>query len=276
LFDCGVTDLANTAAPLQVNIAGETARVDAWWIPSVLVWLVLGSFGLYTFWATTGEQANFAEIGPYISPFFSPNLKDYVPDWFEKFQWLSPAYLVIWAPLLFRGTCYYGRKIYYRAVFTPPACAVGPNQSISQLYEGERPFPFVLMNLHRFFFYIAVVLVVFHWYHFSQALQFANGTGIGVGSLVILVDALFLTLYVFSCHSWRHLLAGKLNCFSCSNFTDARYKAWVRQSWLNERHGLYFWLSLISVWFADVYIRQVAMGNWTDVVYIFGQGFTTL
>lgn len=268
--------MTNTAAPLQVNTVGQTERIDAWWVKSLLVITTLGLFTVYVLWATMPGQAQFAEIGPYISPFFSPNLKHVFPEWFDKLQWLSPAYLAIWAPLLFRGTCYYGRKMYYRALFTPPNCAVGPSQTVSQVYDGEQKFPFVLMNLHRFFFYIAVILVFFHWYHFISALSFGGKAGIGVGSLVVLLDTVFLSLYVFSCHSWRHLLAGKLNCFSCSNFTDTRYKAWLKQSWLNERHGLYFWLSLLSVWFADVYIRQVAMGNWTDIVYIFGQGFTTL
>jgi len=262
---------ANKAAPLQVNITGHTERADGWWIEPILIWLTLGGFTVYVLWALL-QNDNFS-WGPYLSPFYSPNLKHYFPAFFAQYPWLSPGVLVLWAPLLFRGTCYYGRRVYYRAAFTPPACAVGPSQTISPLYSGEKSFPFVLMNLHRYFFYLAIVLAVFHWSHFIDALRFPEGWGVGVGSLVMLVDATFLTLYVVSCHSWRHLLGGKLDCFSCSGMNMSRHDAYERQTKLNEYHGVFFWISLIAVWLADVYVRMVAMGVWTDHGYIFGKGW---
>ena len=56
--------------------------------------------------------------------------------------------------LLFRLTCYYYRKAYYRAFWlSPPACAVAePHQK----YTGETRFPLLGQNLHRYFFYAAV------------------------------------------------------------------------------------------------------------------------
>ena len=57
---------------------------------------------------------------------------------------------------LFRLTCYYYRKAYYRSFWlSPPACAVPEPHA---KYTGETRFPLILQNSHRYFFYAAVVL----------------------------------------------------------------------------------------------------------------------
>jgi len=62
-----------------------------------------------------------------------------------------PALLILVFPLGFRVTCYYYRKAYYRAFFLdPPACAVG--EPGKRRYRGETRFPFILQNLHRYFY----------------------------------------------------------------------------------------------------------------------------
>ncbi len=98
---------------------GAADRRDAWWVGPLTTAVVLGAFGIYATWAAA--QNGFYTYGPYLSPFYSPLLK---PDWLPA--WLSPAFLILGAPLGFRLTCYYYRKAYYRAFFfDPPACAVG-------------------------------------------------------------------------------------------------------------------------------------------------------
>ena len=67
---------------------------------------------------------------------------------------VSPALFILPFPLLFRATCYYYRKAYYRAFFwDPPACAVS-EVAPRKNYTGEREFPFILQNLHRYAFYL--------------------------------------------------------------------------------------------------------------------------
>jgi hypothetical protein len=245
----------------------STDRTDAWWLEPVLTVAALVLFTLYAGWA--GMQNAFYEWGPYISPFYSPNLKELFPSIFGSLA-VSPALLVVWAPLGFRATCYFYRRAYYRSFFwSPPACGV--EGSTSPTYRGEKYFPFVLQNLHRYFFYLAFLLVLIHWGHAVQAVFFKGQIGIGVGTLVIWLDTLFLTLYVFSCHSWRHLLGGKLDCFSCTSLNKLRHKAWERQSILNEKHMIFAWVSLFTVGFADFYIRMVAMGVIPDIrLFTFG------
>ena len=166
-------------------------------------------------------------------------------------------------PLSFRATCYYYRKAYYRAFFAdPPACAVGePKRS----YSGETKFPFILQNLHRYALYLAIIFIAFLWKDVYDAFWWDGKFGMGVGTLVLLVNILLLTTYTLSCHSLRHLAGGKLDCFSCASFGKPRHGAWSFLTGLNERHMLFAWMSLISVGFADFYIRMVASGVFRDV-----------
>jgi len=74
------------------------------------------------------------------------------------------------------------------------------------------------------------------------------------------VNVTLLSIYTLSCHSLRHLAGGKLDCFSCASFGKPRFKLWSWLSSLNERHMLFAWASLITVGFADFYIRSVKIG----------------
>jgi len=196
---------------------------------------------------------------PYISPFYSP-LIDARHRWWP----FSPAILILGGPLGFRATCYYYRKAYYRAFFLdPPACAV--SERSGRPYRGETAFPFILQNVHRYFFYLAVLFLCFLWYDAAHAFLFPEGFGIGVGSLVMLVNVVLLTTYTFSCHSLRHLAGGKLDCFSCTTFGPPRRTAWRWVSVLNERHMLWAWLSLFSVGLTDLYIRLLSVGVLKDI-----------
>jgi hypothetical protein len=230
---------------------GSTLRRDPWWIEILPVFVVLNAFGLYA--TLRAFEGKFFEWGPYLSPFYSP-LIDANHHWWK----FSPALIILGGPLAFRATCYYYRKAYYRAFFLdPPACAVGePRHS----YSGETKFPFLLQNLHRYFLYLAIIFICFLWKDAIHAFFFDGQFGIGVGSIVLLVNVCLLTTYTLSCHSLRHLAGGKLDCFSCATFGRPRHSAWSALSVLNERHMLFAWLSLFSVGLADFYVRLVSSG----------------
>ncbi len=248
--------MAATGAPAAGSGFGSTLRRDAWWVEILPVIVLLGGFGLYA--TLRAFEGKFYEWGPYLSPFYSP-LIDANHRWWK---W-SPAILILGGPLSFRATCYYYRKAYYRAFFAdPPACAVGePKRS----YSGETKFPFILQNLHRYALYLAIVFLAFLWKDAYDAFWWNGKFGMGVGTLVLLVNIILLTTYTLSCHSLRHLAGGKLDCFSCATFGKPRYSAWSFLTRLNERHMLFAWMSLISVGFADFYIRMVASGAFHDV-----------
>ncbi len=237
---------------------GQTERTDAWWALPLLQGIGLVVFFGYATWAALqGSHYELTEGGRhYLSPFYSPLIR---ASWWP----FSPALLILAGPVGFRATCYYYRKAYYRAFFADPyACAVGELRSKG--YCGEATFPFVLQNAHRFFMYIALAFMVPLWWDVFRGFTFGGGFGIGGGSLAILASTTMLTFYTFSCHSVRHMIGGKLDCFSCAVAGGPRLKAWAGVSRLNEHHMGYAWWSLFAVCFADFYIRMCAMGVFHD------------
>ena len=47
-----------------------------------------------------------------------------------------------------------------------------------------------------------------------MSFRFPNGFGIGVGSLVLVVNVVLLGGYVFGCHAFRHLIGGTFDQIS--------------------------------------------------------------
>ena len=230
-----------------------TMRKDAWWVEPLITGVVLGAFGIYSTWRALSNQFYYTE--PYLSPFYSPLL---LLDWWP----LSPAILILWAPLGFRATCYYYRKAYYRAYFfSPPGCAVKPVGKRGS-YSGESSFPFILQNIHRFFLYASIVILLFLWIDSYEAFFFHDGIGVGVGTIVLTANAFLLTMYSFSCHSFRHLMGGNLDVFSKC---PTRFRLWGAISVQNEVHMKWAWTSLVFVALTDLYVFLVANGTITDL-----------
>src|SRR6266851_4097480 len=216
---------------------GETLRRDSWWAENIPVVVLLGGFGIYA--TLRAFEGQFYAWGPYLSPFYSPLIDEH-----HRWWKLSPALLILGGPLGFRATCYYYRKAYYRAFFLdPPACAV--SESHAHRYSGETRFPFILQNLHRYFLYVAIVFLGILWYDAITAFWFASADGrhfgIGVGSLVLLMNIVLLSSYTLSCHSLRHIIGGNVDCFSCVVAGGPRHGAWGGGSFLNERRMLFAW-----------------------------------
>ena len=242
------------AHPVTLGKQGffATLRRDKWWVEPALVASILTAFGIYATISAVLMQTHF-EVGPYLSPLYEPIIK---PSWWP----FSPAILILWAPLGFRGTCYYYRGAYYKAMFAnPPACSV--TGYTNKNFQGEARFPFSVMNWHRFFLFFALVLNVFLWMGAIKSFRYEGQWGIGLGSVILTANAFLLMMYSLSCHSLRHFVGGKLDCFSCAK---TRKGAWDKVTEYNEHHKRWAWMSLFSVAIADIYIRLVANGVITD------------
>ncbi len=252
---------------------GATARRDAWWAGPLATGLSLAAFVVYST-ARALLNANYElGIGSHsgilpdhaylLSPFYSPLLV--LP---ASLAWISPAFLILWAPGGFRLTCYYYRKAYYRAfLLDPVACAVGEPSSLCGFkrglaYKGETRI-LLFQNLHRYFLYIALGFLVLLWLDVVHAMRWRNGFGVSVGTLVLAVNTSLLTLYTFSCHSLRHLVGGRLDRLS-----QTRHRLWAWVSGLNKHHMFFAWTSLFGVGFADFYVWMVASGRITDFRFI--------
>jgi hypothetical protein len=255
-----------------------------WWIVPLLTFIGLGTFVVYSTWAAL-KGDHFA-YGPYLSPFYSPLLFGSSgvhhgwfgewPGWYPR-HWLpaSAAVLILWAPGGFRFTCYYYRGAYYKAFWADPiSCAVGEPR---KKYLGEKTFPLILQNVHRYFMYLAVVFLFLLLWDVISSMHFHNkdyydpivgrgySFGIGVGTVILAVNLFLLTMYTFGCHSLRHLIGGRKD--EISKASAGCQKAYSCVTCLNKRHMLFAWCSLFTVGFCDLYIRMCSMGIWHDHVW---------
>ena len=250
---------------------GKTQRRDKWWLKPILVFLGLSMFVVYSTWAAF--QGDHYTHGSYLSPFYSPELFGDSPHawfgpqpgWWPSWMPFSPALLILWAPGGFRFTCYYYRGAYYKSFWADPlACAVGEGRG---KYLGENSLPLILQNVHRYFLYIAIAFLFVLSYDAYLGFWYtaADGTeefGIGIGTLVLVVNVIFLSGYTLGCHSFRHLVGGILDVFSKN---PLRKKCFDCVTCLNVKHQLFAWLSLFWVGFTDVYVRLCSHGVWTDM-----------
>jgi hypothetical protein len=237
----------------------------------IAVFVVLGAFIVYATWAAL--QGDHYAWGPYLSPFYSPLIYGDPPHaWFGPSpRWwpgvipFSAAFLILWAPGGFRLTCYYYRGAYYKAFWLdPPSCAVGEPRNG---YRGERSFPLVLQNVHRYFLYVALIFLVILASDAWHALWFVDPAtgqstfGVGIGTLVLTLNVVLLGGYTLGCHSLRHLVGGGLDRLTGS---PGRFSAYRGVTCLNARHMLWAWMSLVWVAFSDLYVRLCSMGIWSD------------
>jgi hypothetical protein len=256
--------MSSIDVPVERGRFGQTARRDAWWLYPLLTVLGLGGFLLYSGWAAfQGDHYSYAG---YLSPMYSPLLfgQPGEDSWFGAMPAFIPGFvtaamLVLWMPGGFRITCYYYRGAYYKAFWAdPPNCTVGEPR---KKYLGERYFPLIIQNIHRYFLYLALAFLVFLAHAVWKGLWFGGKFGIGVGTLVLLVNVILLGSYTLSCHSLRHLVGG---IFDVLSRRPVRKKMYDCVSCMNRHHMLFAWMSLFWVAFSDLYVRMCSMGIWTD------------
>jgi hypothetical protein len=264
--------MTEATVPLLRRRAWRTMRRDVWWVQPLVVFAILTGFVVYATWAAF--QNAYYTHGPYLSPFYSPEVFGDSPhSWFGPRpgwwpDWLpfSPALIILPFPALFRFTCYYYRGAYYKAFWAdPPACAVGEPRT---RYRGERYFPLVFQNVHRYFLMISLVFLGVLTYDVWKALWFTDPLtgvtefGVGVGTLVLAANVVCLAGYTLGCHSMRHIAGGFLDRFPRRAALRLPYRC---TTCLNQAHNRWAWVSLLVVAFADLYVRLCAMGIWQDL-----------
>jgi hypothetical protein len=203
-----------------------------WRLWSFITILVVGFWALIAF--PVGQTLG------YIDPFY------------------SPALLIVPIPGALRLTCYAYRKDYHRHLFNHPLGCANPNRADAENrhYTGEKSAVFQLENFHRYFLYVVIALLPFFYYDFVHSLAYSDS--LRLGSLLLLANALTLTAWTLSCHAFRHVIGGNVDCYSCVAAGGFRKGVYERQSWLNKHHEALAWISLLTIFFADLYIRGLA------------------
>jgi hypothetical protein len=253
-----------------------TARVDRWWLEPAAT--ALGLIVFFGYLTVRAFNATHVWFDPYISPTAAPPVftpaSGYpgavpldrawlgaFPAWWPAVLPQSPAFFIPALAMPFRLTCYYDRGAYYKALgMRPPACAV---RGAARRYRGETAL-LLFQNLHRYTLYCALFLLACVWWEALAAFDRGGRFGVGVGTAIMLVNAALLTAYTFGCHCWRHLIGGRLDCFSCTRAGSSRYGLWKGSSWLNQRHTAFAWCSLVWVAFTDLYVYLLSTGMIRD------------
>ncbi len=281
--------MAGTSVAVRKNGLFTHLRTDNWWLEPMLVVIVFSAFVVYVTWA--GLQGNYywagigVKAGDYLCPLYSPLF--YIdlrvagsapmehalipgpwPSWWPT-AWLvsSPALFILAFPGLFRFTCYYYRGAYYKAfVMSPPACAVGGKP---RKYFGENKY-MIFQNLHRYTLYIAILFVFILSYDAYLAFWQTNDAGVstfgmGVGTLIMLINPMLIGSYTFGCHAMRHLAGGYKDTMTNKGGRTISLAAWNRVTWFNMHHKKFAWASLLWVGFTDIYVRLVSSGVITDL-----------
>lgn len=218
-----------------------------WFYPAAVV-VFFTAFIVYA--TAVGLLETSGRYGPYLSPFFSPEIYVRVGGLLiPPGIWIAPF------PLAFRLTCYYYRKAYFRSyLWHPRSCAVPePDRGT---YRGETRF-WIFNNLHRFALYLIVIQLAILLYDVIASFIDHGGFHFGLGNVILVINFLLLFGYTFGCHALRHVVGGGEDCFSCHR---ARHQLWKGVTVLNVRHEFWAWASMFSVWGTDVYIRLLIHG----------------
>jgi len=263
-----MTQAPEAPARSRAQFSERTFRKDKWQQSPRIVAAGLTIWVLYATVRVFTGHWYFVPQYHYLTPFYSPCVSgECVPgsstlgQWWPAIPPIIPYAIVSLVFVLgFRVTCYYYRRAYYRAFWrSPAACAVREPHAA---YTGETRFPLIGQNLHRYFFYAALLVGALLTYDAAQAFRGPDGNfGIGLGSLILLGNVILLWCYTLGCHSCRHITAGRFKHFSKH---PVRYWFWTKVSWLNARHMQFAWITLGTLMLSDLYILLLAAGAFSD------------
>jgi hypothetical protein len=263
-----MTQAPEAPAKTRAQITAGTLRRDDWRRAPAITFILLTIWVAYATTHVFIGKWYWVPRYHYLTPFYSPCISgecapgsSSLGQWFPAVPPIIPYALVSLPFVLgFRLTCYYYRRAYYRAFWRAPlACAVREPHA---RYTGETRFPLILQNLHRFFFYLVLLISVLNTYDVIQAFRGPDGSfGLGLGTLIMLGNVVLLWAYTLSCHSCRHITGGRLKNFSSH---PARYWIWTQVSKLNTRHMQLAWTTLGTLMLTDLYIWLVAAGVFSD------------
>ncbi|MEV5568496.1 hypothetical protein AB0L06_00480 [Spirillospora sp. NPDC052269] len=262
----------------RAQIKERTLRTDDWRVYPITTLVIFTAWVVYATVRAFWGAAFYVPQYHYLTPFYSPCLNDICSNVTvnghtgdaAEFGTFLPASTRGWIPfaalslpflLLFRLTCYYYRKAYYRSFWaSPPACGVSEPHG---KYSGERRFPLIGQNLHRYFWMAAFLISLINTWDAIRAFHGKDGGfGIGLGTLILVANVVLLWIYTLSCHSCRHIVGGRLKHFSKH---PVRYWMWGQVSKINKSHGTYALITLGSLVVADLYVALVSSGTISDL-----------
>jgi hypothetical protein len=237
------------------SIAAATKRLP-WWVGPITVTVVLTAFGVYSFYVAIFAQTS--EVDGILSPFYSPQVS-------SPFQLALAGGVRVVDPARLPGHVLLLSQGLLPGVLLGPAGVLEQGPAARAAQPGELPRRAGALRVEQH-----PPLLPLRLDHRRRVPLVREHTGVlpgrvfrvTLGTLVLLLNNVFLSLYTFSCHSFRHLVGGNKDCYTCISGGGARRGLHNAVTRINEkgRHALWAWCSLFTVLFADVYIRLLLAG----------------
>ena len=241
--------------PLERRGFGQTMRRDAWWAQPLLTFvdtrrrLSSTRRGRHFKASTTSSGRICRRSIRRCSSVTGPTAgSDRSPDGGRRRCRFRAALLILWAPGGFRFTCYYYRGAYYKAFWAdPPSCAVGEPR---KQYLGERSFPLILQNIHRYFpvpgdaLSVRPVLRRLEGDVVHRRGTAGRRSGLASARSCSRRTRCSSSCYTLGCHSFRHLVGGVLD--QLSHHPARRKGCTTAANCLNAAHMKLAWMSLFS------------------------------
>ena len=242
---CGTQRSGPLAVTNAEAIHGKTLRRDPWWIETLPTFLLLGGFMIYA----TGR--------PFRTPTTSSTPTSRRSTRPASRPTASTSTCTSSAPGgRCRRRCSSCRS---RWASAPPATTTArpttapssgrrpPARSPTRpsATRGETRFPFILQNLHRYFFWRAVALPVLPVVGRGQGLRLPGRLRLGRRHAGAARERRPAHAYSLSCHSCRHLCGGHLDVVLRRRRSRIACGSCVTR--LNARHVQIAWISLFGV-----------------------------
>ena len=245
---------------------GQTSRRDTWWLSPLLVFLGFGTFIVYATWAAFQNQYYIS--GPYISPFYSPEL------WGDSGHALhrAQAILVSELPAVLARAVHpldprpvplhlllLSRRILQSVLGRSARLR---RRRAAQDLLGERTFPLIMQNFHRYFLRLSYIVWGFPGLRRVESLLVRRSLRhrprhAGAGRQRRAAGRLHVRLPRVPPPDRRHARPASRSTRCATNSTTASAASTAR-----TRSGRGPACSRSA--FADIYVRLCSMGIWHD------------
>ena len=186
----------------------------------------------------------------------------FLPSWYHLGELLRSGQFPLLDPTLWAGGNIAAEALF--GIWNPVLLA-------TMVFVSLVPNLIVASVVVKTFFLVLLALGVYglaREYDVPRGLAAVAGVTVPFAGVTLYFDAASwssgLTAFTFGCNSLRHLVGGRLDCFTCSRTARVRGKAYLKIGRLNVRHFEWAWISLATVAFADIYIRLAASGVFND------------
>ena len=256
----------------RAAIPARTLRTDNWRKAPIITVTLLTLWIMYAMVRVFMQKWYWVEDYHYLTPFYSPCVsngcdaatrRSSAGSCRTRRSSRTPRSRLPFL-LLFRLTCYYYRHAYYRSFWlSPPACAVPDGH---KTYTGETRFPLIFQNLHRYFFYAAVLISLINTWDAVLAFHGTDGLRLRPGQR----DPADQRGAALGLHASPATPAGTSSAAGSSTSPSTRSATGPGRfvSKLNTRHMELAWITLGTLALTDFYVMAVAAGWFSDLRFI--------